>query len=95
MGHIRQSPEIYRLGKVFVVLAPVVNYHTGEIMNMKMASKIVDIYQPEFRKWHWQCQAAPGHLSGLAIAKIYTHYLIVLHLQDDMISGRWQRRPFL
>ena len=50
MGHIRESPEIYRLGKVYLVLAPVVNYETGEIMNMKSASKIVDMYQSEFSK---------------------------------------------
>ena len=93
MGHIRESPKIYRLGKVsrrrrnvvqwcqsgvmhstkahiarfawlnvlfmlfvfpfqvFLVLAPVVDYESGDIMSMRAATKIVDLYQAEFSEW--------------------------------------------
>lgn len=47
MACIRASPEIYRLGKVFVVLAPVTDA-SGTIVCRKRAAEIVKKYQNEF-----------------------------------------------
>ena len=39
------------LFQVFLVLAPVVDYDSGDIISMKAATKIVDLYQAEFSEW--------------------------------------------
>ncbi|KAG2501270.1 hypothetical protein HYH03_001076 [Edaphochlamys debaryana] len=47
MGHIKDSPAIYTAGKVYVLLAPVVDYASGRIMNAKDARAIVSKYKGE------------------------------------------------
>ena len=47
MACIRASPKIYRLGKVFVVLAPVTD-SSGSIVLKKQAQAIVKKYESEF-----------------------------------------------
>ncbi|GFR50013.1 hypothetical protein Agub_g12162 [Astrephomene gubernaculifera] len=47
MGHIKESPAIYTAGKVYVMIAPVVDYTSGRIMNSQDARAIVRQYNDE------------------------------------------------
>ncbi|KXZ50802.1 hypothetical protein GPECTOR_15g488 [Gonium pectorale] len=49
MKAIKESPAIYRDGKVYVVLAPVVDYASGRIMLGQDARQIVDSYSGAIR----------------------------------------------
>ncbi|EFJ45627.1 hypothetical protein VOLCADRAFT_105850 [Volvox carteri f. nagariensis] len=51
MTHIKDSPSIYAAGHVYVLIAPVVDYATGKIMNAKEAHGIVQQYNDEMNSY--------------------------------------------
>ncbi|GIL60936.1 hypothetical protein Vafri_15769 [Volvox africanus] len=51
MSHIKDSPAIYAAGHVYVLIAPVVDYSTGRIMNAQEARAIVNQYNDEMNAY--------------------------------------------
>ncbi|GLC44656.1 hypothetical protein PLESTB_001330200 [Pleodorina starrii] len=51
MTHIKGSTGIYTAGKVYVMIAPVVDYISGKIMNSQEARSIVQLYSDEMDKY--------------------------------------------
>ncbi|KXZ50803.1 hypothetical protein GPECTOR_15g489 [Gonium pectorale] len=62
MTHIKDSPAIYKGGKVYVIIAPVVDYISGKIMLVQEARNIVRMYNSEMDRYR-----GAGFLSRSAV----------------------------
>ncbi|EFJ45632.1 hypothetical protein VOLCADRAFT_105853 [Volvox carteri f. nagariensis] len=71
MNYIKESPAIYTAGQVYVIIAPVVDYATGKIMNAKEARSIVQQYNSEMDSYRGVSLLSRSAVKALLVNNSY------------------------
>ncbi|KAG2430994.1 hypothetical protein HYH02_013526 [Chlamydomonas schloesseri] len=93
MGHIKDSPAIYAAGKVYVLLAPVVDYATGRIMTAKDARELVKSFRSEMNNYRGYDFLSRSAVKCLLVNHSYMRR--VWTIQEAVAASRPRMWPLL